>query len=69
MFELEAIGIEDVLEVIVGHDGKGHGSGWFLDKVMVKEKGDLQYVFPCGRWLDDGERDGKTELTLRCLGN
>lgn len=36
----------------VGHDGRGGGCGWFLDKVMVREEGQpetLAIEFPCFR--------------------
>jgi hypothetical protein len=41
----------DLKRVVVGHDGKGFGAGWFLDKVVVKpgEDGDSKYIFHCDR--------------------
>lgn len=36
----------------MGHDGRGGGCGWFLDKVMVREEGQpesLAIEFPCYR--------------------
>ena len=57
---------------MLSHDGRGHGAGVFVDKVVVKEKDTekthLQYVFPCGRWLDTHEDDCVTERTLRMIG-
>ena len=43
------------------------GAGWFCDRIVVKEgpNPDAQtYHFPCGRWLDVGLDDGKTERIL-----
>lgn len=36
----------------VGHDGRGGGCGWFLDKVLVREEGQPESMaieFPCFR--------------------
>ena len=43
------------------------GAGWFCERVVVKEgpNPDAEtYYFPCGRWLDDGLDDGRTERLL-----
>ncbi|XP_014663676.1 PREDICTED: lipoxygenase homology domain-containing protein 1-like [Priapulus caudatus] len=60
----------DLYKVTIGHNGVGHGSGVFIDRVVVSQQGFLQkeYHFPCGRWLDDGQEDGKTERELILLG-
>jgi len=34
-FAVDAVDLDDVVKVIVGHNGKQPGSGWFLDKVVV----------------------------------
>ena len=52
IFEVEAIDLEDLTKVVIGHDGQGMGAGWFLDRVVVKEVGDArdkEAVFPCHR--------------------
>ncbi|KAK3579121.1 hypothetical protein CHS0354_022141 [Potamilus streckersoni] len=71
-FEFEVVSLDQLTAIDISHDGKGHGAGVFLDKVIIKEKkgsdlSPLQYVFPCGRWLDDHEDDCKTERTLRMI--
>lgn len=41
-----------VCRVRVGHDGRGGGCGWFLDKVTVREEGQPEASaseFPCFR--------------------
>ena len=65
-FELEAVDLGDLTLVVIGHDGKGHGAGWFLDKITVKVRGGDggKFTFPCMRWLDVGEEDGKIEREL-----
>ncbi|XP_062333408.1 lipoxygenase homology domain-containing protein 1-like [Osmerus eperlanus] len=61
-FLIEAVTLGTVRRVRIGHDGRGGGCGWFLDKVMVREEGQpesLATVFPCFRWLDRNEDDGQ----------
>ncbi|XP_013396607.1 lipoxygenase homology domain-containing protein 1 isoform X2 [Lingula anatina] len=66
VFKLEAVSLEDLTKVVVSHDGRGHGAGIFLDKVVVKETdgSDREVIFPCGHWLDDHEEDKKVEMEL-----
>ncbi len=67
VFEIEAVDMQQLKTAVVGHDGAGPGSGWFLDKIVVREHaGDSKkYVFQCNKWLDEGEDDGKIERKLR----
>ncbi|XP_060929737.1 lipoxygenase homology domain-containing protein 1-like [Limanda limanda] len=61
-FLIESVILGRVHRVRVGHDGRGGGCGWFLDKVMVREEGQpetMAIVFPCFRWLDRNEDDGQ----------
>lgn len=48
------------------HDGSGPGSGWLLNKVVVKDSQDscFHYLFECGKWLDEGDGDKNIEVTL-----
>lgn len=66
VFAIAAVDLDQLTKVIVGHDGKGIGSGWFLEKVVVKQKANAkkEVVFPCSRWLDTEQEDGLTELEL-----
>lgn len=45
-----------VEKIKIGHNGKGFGSGWFLDNVEIDlpSKG-LRYLFTAHRWLDENE--------------
>ncbi|KAM6965464.1 lipoxygenase homology domain-containing protein 1 [Aplochiton taeniatus] len=61
-FIIEAVSIGQVRRVRIGHDGRGGGCGWFLDKVAVREEGMAESQsaeFPCNRWLDRNEDDGQ----------
>ncbi|KAI4894673.1 hypothetical protein NFI96_015585 [Prochilodus magdalenae] len=61
-FIVEAVSIGQVRRVRIGHDGRGGGCGWFLDKVVVREEGQTEsqaVEFPCNRWLDRNEDDGQ----------
>ena len=51
VFEILAVDLGKLVKVKVSHDGAGIGSGWLLDKVIVKEAEDarIQYVFNCGK--------------------
>lgn len=63
---VEAVSLQELRKLVIGHNGQGHGSGVFIEKVTVKETdGDMEVVFPCNQWLDDHEADGLTERELR----
>ena len=53
VFTIEAVDMINLTKVMVGREGEGHGKGWFLDKVIVKESTDAQqqYVFMCERYI------------------
>ena len=52
---VEAVDLGRLTKVKVNHDGLGAGSGWFLDRVTVKESqsGTEKYLFNCERWEED----------------
>ncbi|KAG7271688.1 hypothetical protein CRUP_025549 [Coryphaenoides rupestris] len=61
-FIIEAVSIGELQRVRIGHDGRGGGCGWYLDKVLVREEGQAEsqaVEFPCDRWLDRNEDDGQ----------
>ena len=50
---------------MLGHDGTGLGSGWYVDSVTVDiESHGKHLVFPCHKWLATDEDDGKIEREL-----
>ncbi|XP_078473113.1 lipoxygenase homology domain-containing protein 1 [Lampetra planeri] len=71
-FVIECVTLKRVTRVRIGHDGRGGSSGWFLDKIMVKEMDAVnaeEVEFPCNRWLDDDEDDGQIVRELVPLGD
>ncbi|KAF5899708.1 lipoxygenase homology domain-containing protein 1, partial [Clarias magur] len=61
-FVTEAVSLGTLRRVRIGHDGRGGGCGWFLDKVLIREEGQPEATsveFPCNRWLDRSEDDGQ----------
>ncbi|KAK2819320.1 hypothetical protein Q5P01_024881 [Channa striata] len=71
-FLIESVSLGQVRRVRVGHDGRGGGCGWFLDKVMVREEGQPESMaieFPCFRWLDRNEDDGQIVRELVPAGD
>uniref|UniRef100_A0A3Q3AH36 Lipoxygenase homology PLAT domains 1a n=1 Tax=Kryptolebias marmoratus TaxID=37003 RepID=A0A3Q3AH36_KRYMA len=71
-FLIESVFLGQVRRVRVGHDGRGGGCGWFLDKVLVREEGQPESAaieFPCSRWLDRNEDDGQIVRELVPAGD
>ena len=50
-------------KIRIGHDGRGLGTGWYVEEVVIIIH-DECWIFPCNRWLADYEDDGKTERDL-----
>ncbi|NWY74267.1 LOXH1 protein, partial [Erithacus rubecula] len=72
IFYIQAVSMGDLEKVLISHDGAGPGSGWFLCKIVIKHKeGEetQEVVFPCNRWLDEYQDDGKTERELTANKN
>ena len=51
-FAIEAVTLKSLQKVRVGHDSSGPGSGWFLDKIVVRDPEDntKEFLFPCNRY-------------------
>nr|XP_055180138.1 lipoxygenase homology domain-containing protein 1 isoform X2 [Nyctereutes procyonoides] len=61
-FTIESVTMRKVRRVRIRHDGKGGGSGWFLERILVREEGQPEsdnVEFPCLRWLDKDKDDGQ----------
>lgn len=43
MFEIEAVTLEKIKKIEIGHDGKGIGAGWYLEKVVIKHPDKPKY--------------------------
>ncbi|KAK3777632.1 hypothetical protein RRG08_021747 [Elysia crispata] len=67
VFTVEAVDLAELQTMEIEHTGKGPGAGWYLEHITVSDMtdGTIREVFPCGRWLDEGEDDGKTCRLLR----
>ncbi|XP_056377904.1 oxygen-regulated protein 1 [Hyla sarda] len=64
IFSIQAVSLGTLKKIKMSCDG---GNGWFLDKVIIQytEDGNLHKVlFPCNRWLDKNQEDGRTERDL-----
>lgn len=51
-FTIESVTMRKVRRVRIRHDGRGGGSGWFLERVLVREEGQPEsdnVEFPCLR--------------------
>ncbi|KAM8967369.1 oxygen-regulated protein 1 [Pelodytes ibericus] len=54
-----------ITHVEVGHDGKGFGSGWFLDRIeIINVTTNEMTSFLGNRWLSEDENDGSTIIQL-----
>ncbi|XP_042637316.1 lipoxygenase homology domain-containing protein 1 [Orycteropus afer afer] len=61
-FTIEAVTLRKLRRIRIRHDGKGGGSGWYLEQVLVREEGQPEsdnMEFPCFRWLDKDKDDGQ----------
>uniref|UniRef100_A0A8C9F6U1 Lipoxygenase homology domains 1 n=1 Tax=Pavo cristatus TaxID=9049 RepID=A0A8C9F6U1_PAVCR len=64
-FTIDTMDIGKINRILIGHDNVGLRSGWFLASVQitVPVQG-RQYNFPCNRWLDKDEADGRVEVEV-----
>lgn len=54
-FVIEAVSLGTLKRMRIGHDGRGGGCGWFLDKVLIREEGQPESTsmeFPCNRQVN-----------------
>ncbi|CAH1787210.1 unnamed protein product [Owenia fusiformis] len=64
-FIIEAVEIGDLKKIKIGHDNKGGGGAWHLEKVEIDAPSlGKKWTFPCGRWLAKDEDDGLLEREL-----
>ena len=67
VFYLEAVDLDEVQKVLIGHSEVAAGAGWYIDRVIISTKtakDQFQWYFPCSKWFDTGQDDGKTERIL-----
>ena len=57
MFEVDAVDLMNVTQVVVGHNDNEVGCGWFLHKVCVRvansDSEERYWMFPLDRYADD----------------
>lgn len=60
IFAVESPDLGNLTKIRIGHDGKGIGSAWLLEKVYVTNPLNAQqWVFLSGRWFAKDEDDGQ----------
>jgi len=63
VFHHECLDLGNLKQAIIGHDARGVGAAWFLDKIfIVHEMTNQLWMFPCMKWLNPnrcGHLDGK----------
>nr|XP_058131522.1 oxygen-regulated protein 1 isoform X2 [Dasypus novemcinctus] len=72
VFSIKVVSLGILKKVLISHDGTGPGNGWFLESIVVKseeEDSNQEMLFPCNRWLDEYQDDGKTERELLAESN
>ena len=56
VFEVEAVDLQAVTKIVVGHDGLEAKEGWYLDKIVVSVVDELQtahsWIFNSQRYSD-----------------
>ena len=69
-FLVQAVHLGDINRIQIGHDNWGGNAGWFCEQVSVLDNvTNTQIDFPCGRWLDYKQDDGKIVRDLYLDGN
>ncbi|XP_058024091.1 lipoxygenase homology domain-containing protein 1 [Ahaetulla prasina] len=65
IFTLDTMDIGKIHRILIGHDNVGLQAGWHLGSVqiIIPVHGKM-YNFPCNRWLDKNEADGKVEIEV-----
>ena len=62
-FILEVGELGKLERIILGHDGKGVGSGWYVEELEIYDpEGGIKYKFSLRRWLDVNEGDRQLQV-------
>uniref|UniRef100_A0A914ULF0 PLAT domain-containing protein n=1 Tax=Plectus sambesii TaxID=2011161 RepID=A0A914ULF0_9BILA len=69
-FEIQSGNHGTLSKIVIGHEKNGFGAGIFIERVLVVENiaDGRQFFFPCAKWFDSQQVDGKIERTLGCIG-
>ncbi|KAM4028013.1 oxygen-regulated protein 1 [Anomaloglossus baeobatrachus] len=71
IFCIQAVSLGALQKIQMSCDGSKNGKGWFLDKVVIQyteDESTHKVLFPCSRWFDEKQEDGKTERELFAAG-
>uniref|UniRef100_A0A6B2KXQ4 PLAT domain-containing protein n=1 Tax=Arcella intermedia TaxID=1963864 RepID=A0A6B2KXQ4_9EUKA len=64
-FAIPCVDLGPIKQIRIGHDNRGVGPGWFLDRVIVRDTlRSAEHFFVAGRWLAQDEDDGKTSINI-----
>ncbi|WP_428957315.1 PLAT/LH2 domain-containing protein [Streptomyces sp. cg35] len=64
-FSVQLPELDEIQRLQIRHDNSGGGSGWFLDKIVVRRDDTKQeWPFECGRWLAWDEDDKAIDREL-----
>lgn len=67
VFKLEAVSLDEVQKIIIGHKEETKGAGWYLEKIIVEveeEKTNKRFYFPSNQWFDKGQSDSAIEREI-----
>ena len=65
IFKVAAPDVGRIRKIRIGHNGRGVGSGWFVDKIEITAAAlGKKYTFVASRWLATNEGDGKLECEV-----
>ncbi|CAF4182729.1 unnamed protein product, partial [Rotaria sordida] len=57
-FTIECPAVGVINKILIAHNNKGLGPGWFLDRILIEDVNTHHmYEFPCNRWLAKDEDD------------
>ena len=64
-FEVKCSDVGELRKIKIGHDGHGLGDGWHLKELTIDApKLGRRWKFPCNKWFDKSEDDGRIEREL-----
>ncbi|KAH8871549.1 Lipoxygenase homology domain-containing protein 1 [Schistosoma japonicum] len=60
-FVIEAVALGPITKILIGHEERSPGYGWYLAKIIltIKENPKYKLTFECYRWFDVSEDDGQ----------
>lgn len=60
LFTIDSTFLGDLSTIRIGHNGTALGTGWFLDRVVIRdENSPIAFEFKCQRWLSARDDDGQ----------